>query len=55
MASISTSGAQSTMRTISETSISHPNIDNFMYTYYTSVMMCSASHELHSVVVYYEE
>jgi hypothetical protein len=55
MASASTSGAQSAMRTISDSSISYPVVDTLRYTYYAAVMMCSSAHELHSVVVYYEE
>jgi hypothetical protein len=43
------------MHPISAATINHADIDNFMYTYYTMVMLCSAAHELHSVVIYYEE
>ena len=55
MASTGTSGAQSSMQTLSTSSISHPLVDALRYTYYVTVMMCSYSHELHSVVIYYSE
>jgi hypothetical protein len=55
MATMATSGASSSMQTISQSPVSYPNIDNFTYTYYATVMLCSAAHELHSLVVYYEE
>ncbi len=55
MASVSTSGATSSMQTISTSSVSHPVVDNLRYTYYAAVMMCSNSHELHSVVIDYQE
>jgi hypothetical protein len=55
MASMSTTGAESRMRTVSSSSIAYAEIDTFRYTYYAAVMLCSVAHELHSVVIYYEE
>jgi hypothetical protein len=55
MASAATSGAQSSMQTISTSSVSHAVVDTLRYTYYAAVMMCSAAHELHSVVIHYQE
>lgn len=55
MASATTSGAQTSMRTITDSSISYPVVDTLRYTYYAAVMMCSSAHELHSVVIDYEE
>ena len=55
LASVSSSGAHSFMQSLTSTSISYEVIDTFRYTYYAVVMLCSASHELHSVAVFYEE
>jgi hypothetical protein len=55
MASMSTTSAQPDIQTISQATVSYPVIDTTRFTYYVGVMMCSASHELHSVVIYYEE
>jgi hypothetical protein len=55
MTSVTTSNASSSMQTISESSISYPVVNTLYYTYYVAAMMCSASHELHSVAIYYEE
>ena len=55
MVSVATSSASPSMQTISESAISYPVVDTFRYTYYVTLMMCSAAHELQSVAIYYEE
>jgi hypothetical protein len=55
MASLTTSSASSYMQIIQSGSVSHATIDTLRYTYFLTVMMCSAAHELHSVIVHYEE